>query len=550
MRSKRSLFWRFLVLLSVFALIAGACGSSDSSDEGGGSSNTTSVEENSGSANNDEPKYGGVFRDNRISDADTLDPLTTASFNVHYRVGLASSRLLKLDLSPEYAYGEAPLTGDLAESWEISDDLLTYTFHLRDNVYWHDVPPVNGRKFVADDVVATFEAIQERGFQAYMLQNVTDIEAPDELTVVLRLSEPFTPLLNYMGNHHMWIIPREGIEGEYDISKQTIGTGPFIMTKWEQNITTEYERNPNYFEEGIPYLDGVTMPVIPDQGARIAAFRAGELDTLSGLSRREIDSVVASMPEAELRQEIGTSPARLFVNMTKAPFDDLLVRQAMNMAIDREGIGAGLYESGTYTGPVNVHIARYALSQDELKSYYPYDPDQAKELLAEAGYPDGFSAKLMTTAAYGPVVVNSAEWIVEDLAAIGISAEIEVVDYATYITQRWPQLQYDMAVGVQTPFGEADEWLRAQFHSEGSRNWYGIDDPKLDEMIMEQTRILDEDERIEKVREIQRYILEDIVNPMEIWVGDGFLLLGDDVRNYHSQPEYGFGFYAYVWLDR
>lgn len=560
MRSKRWHQWRLLAILASFALVMVACsgaGDADKQQTTGGTTaaddsaeSTTESPKNSSDPSGEEPKYGGIFRDNRISDADTLDPLTTAAFNVHYRVGLASSRLLQLDLSPEYAYGEAPMKGDLAESWDISDDLLTYTFKLRDDVFWHDIPPVNGRKFVADDVVATFKAIQERGFQAYMLENVISIEAPDELTVVLKLSEPFTPLLNYMGNHHMWIIPREGIEGEYDIAKQTIGTGPFVMTKWEQNVTTEYERNPNYYEEGIPYLDGVTMPVIPDQGARIAAFRAGELDALDGLSRRELDSVLASTPGSVMRTAIGASPTRLFLNMSKPPFDDLRVRKAINMAIDREGIGSGIYESGSYTGPVNVHVARFALSQDELKSYQTFDPDQARQLLAEAGYPDGFSANLMVTAAYGPTTMSVAEWVVSDLADIGIKVDIETVDYATYITQRWPQLQYDMGVGPQTPFQEADEWLRAQFHSEGSRNWYGINDPDLDEMIMEQIRIVDEGERIEKVQDIQRYILENIVDPLELWIADGFIALSKDVRNYYSQPEYGYGWYAYLWLDR
>ncbi|MFA5565656.1 MAG: ABC transporter substrate-binding protein [Acidimicrobiia bacterium] len=550
MRSKHLRVGRLLALVAVLGLLLAACGGSDDTPGASPGGNGSSSNSDSGGADEGEPRYGGIFRDNRVSDADTLDPLATAAFNLHNRVGLASNRLLRVDLSPEYKFGEAPMKGDLAESWEISDDLLTYTFHLRDDVFWHDIPPVNGRQFVADDVVATFTEIQKRGFQSYMLQNVISIEAPDDFTVVLKLSEPFTPLLNYMGNHHMWIIPREGIDGEYDISKQTIGTGPFIMTKWEQNITTEYERNPNYFEEGIPYLDGVTMPVIPDQGARIAAFRAGNLDAIAGISRREADSILADTPGAVQRQEIGTSPVRLFVDMTTPPFDDVRVRQAMNMALDREGIGAGIYESGSYTGPVNIHVARYALSQDELKSYNPYDPERARELLAEAGYPNGFDSKIMTTAAYGPVVVSVAEWVVADLAEIGIKADIEVVDYATYITQRWPQLQYEIAVGLQTPFAEADEWLRAQYHSEGSRNWYGVDDPELDELIMDQTRIVDEDDRIAKAEEIQRYILEKIVNPMEIWIGDTLLVLGKDIRAYHSQPEYGYGWYAYLWLDR
>lgn len=557
MQHSRMRFFRLLVVLAALGLLAGACGSDsgDSGGSGGGSGGGSTASSDGGdggggTSDEGEPIRGGTLRAHQVSDADTLDPLSTASYNVHYRVGLASSRLLKPSMDPQYDYGEAPMVGDLAEEWEISDDLLTYTFHLRDNVFWHDIAPVSGRKFVADDVVATFEAIQERGFQKYMLENVISIEAPDDLTVVLKLSEPFTPLLNYMGSHHMWIIPREGIEGEYDISKQTIGTGPFVMTKWEQNITTEYERNPNYFEEGIPYIDGVTWPVIADQGARSAAFRAGELDIVGAMTPREYESLQAAVKGSVLVKEIGTAPIRLYVNMEKEPFDDIRVRKAMNMALDRVGMGDALYMDGRYTGPVNAHIVRFALSSDELAEYYPYDPDEAKKLLAEAGYPDGFATTMMVTAGYGQTVVSGAEWVVEDLKAIGITADIDMVDYATYITQRWPQKQYDIAVGLQTPFQEADEWLRTQYYSEGARNWYGINDPELDDMIMEQTHIVDEDERIEAVKDIQRYILENVVNPMELWIGDGVGLLSPVVKGYHTQPQYGYNHYAYLWLDR
>lgn len=549
-------FVRFLAVLVTVFVFAAACGndSEESGGSGGGSGggSTASSDGNNGGGSSEEgePIRGGVLRGSRVSDADTLDPLSTASFNVHYRAGLALSRLLKPSTDPKYAFGEAPMVGDLAESWDISDDLLTYTFHLRDNVVWHDIPPVNGRKFVADDVVATFEAIQDRGFQRYMLQNVISIEAPDDLTVVLKLSEPFTPLLNYMGNHHMWIIPREGAEGQYDMSKQLIGTGPFVLKKWEQNVTTEYERNPNYFIEGIPYIDGLTWPVIADPGARSAAFRANEIDLVESLAPREFDLLETSVPGSVRYDSVGTGSTRLYVNMEKAPWDDLRVRKAINLALDRREMGIALWESGRFSGPVTAHIVRYALSEDELESYYRYDPDEAKQLLVDAGYSDGIKTSLMVTAGYGQTTVSAAEWVVEDLKKIGIDAEIDVVDYATYITQRWPQKQYEIAVGPQTPFQEADEWLRTQYHTDGTRNWYGISDPELDEMIMEQTRIVDEDERIEMVRDIQRYILENIVNPIELWTPDGTVLLGAAIKNYHPQPQYGLDHYAYLWLDR
>lgn len=544
--------YRWLAALFAVALLAAACG--DSGDGGSTDAGAGETGEGGGDApvpegNEGEPQPGGILSVAATSDGDTLDPHASASYNVHNRVGLASSRLLKPDLSEEYEYGEAPLAPDLAESWEVSDDQLTYTFNLRDDVVWHNIPPVNGRPFVADDVVATFERIQAEGFQSYMLEHVTAIEAPDEHTVVLRLSEPFAPLLNYMGNHHMWIMPREGAEGAYDVATTVIGTGPFVLTEWDRNVRTVYEANPDYFEEGIPYVDGVVMQVVPDQGARTAAFRAGETQIITAVNPQETQSLLAAVPDARLLQYVGTAPIMMYVNMEREPFNDIRVRQAMSMAVDREGMGEALYGSGRFTGPVNAHILDYVLDQEELAELQPYDPDAAKQLLADAGYPDGFQTKLMVTGGYGPRVITGAEWVVEDLAAIGIEAEIEVVDYATYISNRWATVDYDMAVGLQTPFQEPDEWLRAQYHSEGSRNWWNISDPELDAMLDEQAGLMDEEERIALAQDIQRYILKEVVNPMQLWLGDTEIVLGPTVRNYRSQPQYGTNHYAYLWLD-
>jgi peptide/nickel transport system substrate-binding protein len=540
-----------MAALFALLLLAAACGDGGDADDvgtgGGGGTDEGGEEEEA--ADEGEPVPGGTLTVAATSDGDTLDPHASASFNVHNRVGLASSRLLKPDMSSEYAYGEAPLVGDLAEEWEISEDELVYTFRLRDDVVWHDIAPVSGRPFVADDVVATFERIQEEGFQAYMLETVSTIEAPDEHTVVITLSEPFAPFLNYMANHHMWIMPREGAEGEYDVATQVIGTGPFMLTTWDRNVETVYDANPEYYEEGVPYVEQVRMPVVADQGARTAAFRAGETQMIAAVNPQETEALLSAVPEAELKTEIGTAPLIMYVNQDREPFTDVRVRRAMSMAIDREALGESLYGSGDYTGPVNAHLVDFALPSDELAELMPYDPEAATQLLADAGYPDGFSTTLMVTPGYGPRVVNGAEWVVEDLAAIGIEAEIEVVDYAAYIGQRWANAEYDMAVGLQTPFQEADEWLRSQHHTDGSRNWWNISDPDLDVMLDEQAREMDEEARQDLAMDIQRYIIEEVSNPMQLWIGDAETIIGPTVRGYHTQPQYGFNHYAYLWLE-
>ncbi|MFA5565586.1 MAG: ABC transporter substrate-binding protein [Acidimicrobiia bacterium] len=552
MRTRRSRIVAsvFLALMLSFMVACGSSGSREDLGLNAQSSTSTSGSAEDVGSNEFEamPVRGGVLTIAEISDGDTLDPYASAYANVHQRVGLAASRLLKPDTTGEYGFGEAPLGPDLAEAWDISDDLLTYTFKLREDVFWHDIAPVNGRQFTSDDVVASFEKIQADGVQASMLAHVTEIVAPDDFTVVLTLDRPFAPLLSYMGNHQMWIMPREGIEGLYDMSKVLIGTGPFIMTKWDRDVQTVYEANDNYYDKDLPYLDKIVMPVIPEQSARIAAYRSGEIDMIASLTPQERELIMASVPGSYVVEDIGTSPVMMYVNMGRKPFDDVRVRRAISLAVDRVGLGETIFGEGLLSGPVNSHLARFALSQDELSELIPYDPELARRLLAEAGYPDGFESSLMVSSGYGPAYVTAAEWVVADLGDVGIKMNIDVVDQATYSTRR-PEVNYDMGVGPSTPFQEPDEWLRSQYHTGGDRNWWNIDDATLDEMLDEQARTVDEDQRIKLVQDIQRYILTDVVNPSHLWVANTATIIQPRIKNFAPQPEYGRGYLAYLWIE-
>ncbi|MQA86984.1 MAG: ABC transporter substrate-binding protein [Streptosporangiales bacterium] len=530
----RSMRHRTVVtVLTAFLMAISAC----SSGAGGGNS-----PEEAGP-----PKPGGTFTVLMPSDTKTLDPHKESSYNTHERIGLVYSRLLREKISPDLEYGDIQLEGDLAKEWEVSDDGLTYTFRLRDGVRWHDVPPVNGRELVADDVVATFERIRKEGFQAGLLQNVTDIEAPDDHTVVLRLSEPFVPLLNNMANHHMWILPREAIEGEVDLNTKAIGTGPFILERWDRDVATTYRKNPDYYEKDLPYLDRVVFKVVPGQEARVAAFRSGEVQYAAASTPEEADTLRAAVPDARMLEVGSTTAVLLYLNQDRKPFDDLRVRQAISMALHRAQMGKVLWRGGKYPAPVQ-QLQKYALGQEELKRLQPYDPERAKRLLAEAGYPNGFRTKLMVTSGYGPQYVRQAEWLVEDLAKVGIRVELEVVEYATYFSSRWPGEEYDMGIGPQTPFLEPDEHLRVQLHSDGARNWFNISDPKLDKMLAEQAKVTDPNERAEKIKEIQRYVLTEVVNPINVWDRPVRVFIQPNVQNNNPQPAYGFPELRTTWL--
>ena len=537
----RTRWW--LALLTALALALAACGGGEGDDEATGGTGETGED--------GEPQRGGVLSMAYASDIDNLNPLEMSSFNTHNRIGLVYSRLIGFETGPDLEPSDQVLEPDLAEDWEIAEDGLTYTFNLRDDVVWHDIPPVNGRPFVADDVVATLTAIKERGFQRYMLENVESIEAVDEHTVQINLSEPFAPLLNFMANHHMWILPREAIEGQVDLQNRPIGTGPFVMVNREPNIVTEYERNPNYYQDGKPYLDGIRLLVVPDQQARTAAFRNGELDLIiTSSSPEEIDAVRRTNPDAVYREDLQTGYNQIGMNPAREPFDDVRVRKAVSLALDRQGMGDAIYGGGEFATAVAPALGDWALPADERAELMRYDPEEARRLLAEAGLPDGFSTTIMATPAYGEQTLRQTQWFIEDLAQVGIDAQLELVEYATYFGSRWPSVDYDMYLGPQTPFLEPDEWLRAQHMTGAPRNWFGISDPVLDEMLVEQTQVLDREERMELVHDIQRYIATEVVNPIQTWAAALVYPQHTWVKNYHPHNAYGFYELRNVWLDR
>lgn len=537
----------FMVMLLAVAMIVTAC-SSGANDQPANDNQNQNGEQAGGSG---EPKYGGVYRMAIGAAAPMLDPHKTSSINTHNLIGLVYSKLVTYKTGEGTEYTDYEVVPDLAEDWEMSEDGMTYTFYLRD-AKWQNVPPVNGREVVAEDVVATMERIRSLpGHQAYMLEAVESIEAKDDKTVVFKLKQPFSPFLMYMANHFMWILPKEAIDGEIDLTTQAIGSGPFILESWDQTTgEAKLKKNPDYFEEGLPYLDGVEFVRVPDQSARIAAFRTGQLEVLSNLSPEEMENIKRTNPDVQVKRLIFATQTQVFMNMQKEPFNDLRVRKAISMAIDKESMVNTIFVGGEVSAPVNPSLGDWALPLEEREKLQPYDPEQAKQLLAEAGYPNGFKTKLMVTDAYGEQLIRAAQWIAADLKEIGIEAEIEVTEYATYYTQKWPNLEYDMAVGWQTYFQEPDEWLRSQLHTQGPKNWFGISDPELDKMLDQQRLILDQNERKEYVHEIQRYVLENVVNPIPTVTHYLDSAYQPWVRGASPHASYGNLHLKHIWLDK
>ncbi|WP_019170332.1 ABC transporter substrate-binding protein [Pseudaminobacter salicylatoxidans] len=503
----------------------------------------------------EKPRHGGKVTINVHADAPNFDPLASTEFGVHSRLGLALNRLVEWKTGPDIAYGQFVPKPALAESWEISEDGLTYTFHLRRGVVWQDIAPVSGRPFVAADVMATYEAIRQSGVQKGQLSTVDSIAAPDDHTLVITLKRPNVVLLQALAHQNMWILPKEAFDGGYDRKSVVIGTGPWMLKENEAGVATRFTRNPAYFGRSdagdqLPYLDEVEILPMKDLNARIMAFRSGQIDIWFGpLNHTQMEGLKQSVSGIKDIQTVANTQSELYLNPAFEPFADVRVRQAVNLAIDRQGLGEVIRGGGAIGGVVGAALVAQTLPMDErIALYGTPDHEKAKALLAEAGYADGFSFEL-TVLNYGEEFVREAEWIQQDLAEIGVTAEIKMVDMVAG-QALGKEGNFQAMFLMMSPFAEANEYFTTHFLKDGNRNYTGIDDPVLADMIRDQQGIVDEAARQQKVWEIQRYIYENVQNPLPIWAAVLLHPAQARVEGWHPMLTQGFPSLPEVWVTK
>ena len=330
----------------------------------------------------------------------------------------------------------------LAESYEMSEDGLSLILHLRQGVKFH-----NGREMTADDVVWSVERAIDQTLGHHLGDRFTTCTGAtkiDEYAVSVNYSQITHSALD--GVTKLYIFPQEAAD---DIATVPVGTGPFKFEEWIPGDHLSLLRFEDYWQEGLPYLDKVVIKPIPDDQARMVNLLAGSIDLLGRVPLADIE-LLQQVPEVTIiRQPPGFAFDAFIFNVTRPPFDNTQVRQAMNYAIDREKMRELAYHGQGIMTTLPWSTTSWAFPQD-LENYYTFDLDKAKELLAEAGYPDGFKTE-MTIRGTGGVALDVAQIYQEDLAKIGV--EMEIVP--TELPQYWPKLfDSDFAV-VSHATGEA-----------------------------------------------------------------------------------------------
>jgi peptide/nickel transport system substrate-binding protein len=511
------------------------------------------------------PKRGGTLTI-RAWDPPLFDPMLTTAYRVHVAISFTHSRLVKHKAGPSIVPGTFPIEGDLAESWTQPND-TTYVFKLRRGVRWHPKPPVNGRELTSADVkysIERFLAVKGNP-SAYMLRAIDRVETPDAYTVRIVLKEPNVWFLEMLANPMTCaIVARKAVEKFGDLKKaeSVVGTGPWMLESHRPNQGLTFVRHLQYFQPGLPYIDRVEMVIDEDNASRISSFLAGKYDLgyefPGAIGRTDWvqikDTLKQRRPTLRTAEFVSNVEFHISMRTDQKPFNDVRVRQALSMAVNRQGIIDSIAEGvGIFNPAVPAAFKEWALPIDQLgegAKYFKHDRAEARRLLAAAGYPNGFPASLCYATYGSTAIVDTVQLIAKDLKDVGIDAKIDQREYGAFIATCYFGKFDSMTYGPQTPFLDPDNFVYGM-HSPGEmKNQSYVNDPVVTDLLVRQRRTADLARRREVLAELQRHLAKQqyyiqIPSAVTIAVWENAL------KNYGPNLGYDYGGrLTAAWLDR
>lgn len=467
------------------------------------------------------PKTGGTLVIGIESETDVLDPQRAGGW-VSYRVNRQMyESLVEEDLTkPSAQAAVPPLRPALATSWTISPDGRTYTFKIRPNVKFHDGTPLDAAAVEFNirrmwDKTFQYYDVKASGQTSFIWQFLKKVQTVDPATLRLTFSQPFSPFLRLLaqgGSGSTGIISPTALKkyGNDNIGEHPTGTGPFKFVDRVRGQRITLARNDSYWGQK-PYLDKVVFRPLPDASARVSALRAGEVDMIAVPPP---DSI-ASLQSAGYTLSEGAPPHVWYLsfNMTDPIMKNLKVRQAINLAIDRPGLAKNLLKDSVKPAYDVQAPANSAYVQ--RPEAYSYNPDKAKKLLAEAGYPNGFQTTMMTSVdGSGQIIpVPMAEYIQQNLAKVGITVQLRTYEWISYLT-KWAQGMdpgtgwSQQSWGMTTPY-----WLyivtSSKLQAPNGPNVGRYSNPKLDAVMQQAITATSEVKATELWKQANRIVTDD-----------------------------------------
>lgn len=517
----KRIVWLFLCCLIAAALILSSCGS-DTTEEPTGSTTTTATPADS--------KYGGTLRVAMVAETTDLDPAFSTS-----TADYATSQMTHNNLV--WRQHDLTLKPVLATSWEANEDATVHTFHLREGVTFHD-----GSVFNADDVVFTIERIlnPDTGSVAKAsIDSIKTVTKIDNYTVQFETKTPNAFLPEAFSVVQIRILPSDVDPARF--ATEAIGTGPFILEEYRPGERAVFKKNPDYWEEGLPYLDGAVFYYMPEPETRGEALKTASVDVYLEVEALAVDNLAAT--DGVVIDEV---PSGTYVNFamieTEPPFDNKLVRQAMQAATDRQQIlDVALFGHGTIGNdhPIPPNDPHYATSVP----IPAYDVEKAKQLLAEAGYPDGIDVTLHTST-IGQGMIEAAVAFKESAAPAGIRVTIQQHPEDGYWSDIWLVEPFCMVSWNGRP---VDQALSLVYLCGTPWNETYMCIPELDELIIKARGQTDLEERKATYAEVQRILVDDASRIIPVF-RPVFLGMRDNVRGVAAHPNNWLYLYE-AWLD-
>jgi peptide/nickel transport system substrate-binding protein len=468
------------------------------------------------------PRRGGVLLAVIGADPPSLDPHQESTFANIQLVAPLYSTLLQID---PYSYPK--IVGDAATEWKISPDGLTYTFKIRQGIRFHDGSPLT-----AADVKATYDKIVSPPTGVLSIRKnayteLASIEAPDPSTVVFRLKFPSASLLNNLASPWNVIYPKTYLDKDPNYFKTNVmGSGPFRFKAYTRGATFEGVRNPDYFVKDRPYLEGYKFFISPETSVRAAAIRSGR----AYIEFRDLPNAEAEAIKKQLGDKIviQTTPMTgqfgIAINNAAKPFNDVRVRKAVTLGLDRYTAGKVLYgiTGLKLVGGLMRPGSEWAMPEAELQKLPGFWTDaeksraEAKRLLAEAGYPNGLKVTLKNRNVKLPYQ-DFAVFAIQEWRRIGIEAENRPLETASWFNDGQNTGNFELIVAPTVEFMDDPDQFLGRYVTGSTQNWGRYSDPRLDDLFSRQARTLEPAERQKLVNEIQKVVLENAYYMPGLW---------------------------------
>ncbi|MER3448918.1 MAG: hypothetical protein C4315_03790 [Chloroflexota bacterium] len=455
----------------------------------------------------EKPRYGGVLTGHLEGDPPSFDLHQESSYAVLHPLAPCYNQLVQFD-----PYDHTKIIPDLAERWEVSPDGKVYTFYLRRGVKFH-----HGKAFKAEDVKASFERIiwPPQGvisLRRDVFSAVDGIETPDDYTVKFILKRPSPSLLANIAQGWNVIFPKDILDAKGNMRRDVVGTGPFKFKEYIRGVSIELVKNPEYHVPGRPYLDGIKFYIIPDENTAISAFITGQVLLFRPFYNPPVDDIKRQLGDkAVIQHVIGTLTQTVDVNARRKPWDDPRVRLAAFMAIDRDEAVKVITQGYSKVGGIMHPDGPWALPEAELRKIPGFGRNkeqeraEARRLLAEAGYPNGFETRITGRkgAGWEPIVV----FVKDQWEKIGIRATLDIQELGV-MYDRLNRRDFEVALGSYgVSLDDPDAVFGQSYLCNSPRNYSGVCDPEIDALFERQSQTTDPTERKRLVWELEKRVL-------------------------------------------